>query len=90
MNLIIWVLVGALTGCLASSNSNAWRRKHRKENALAGAVGAMIGGYAFVGIYVGEKIFQAAVTPEALLFSFFAAMASLILWQTVRMALKPF
>jgi uncharacterized membrane protein YeaQ/YmgE (transglycosylase-associated protein family) len=78
LNLILWLLVGALTGWLA--NHGMHNRAGTPLDIGIGIVGALIG-----GLLIGYgAISQNAFSPIALLVAYFSAVALLVIVKLMR------
>jgi uncharacterized membrane protein YeaQ/YmgE (transglycosylase-associated protein family) len=73
MNLIIWLLIGALVGWLASMVMNTDARQGPILNIVVGIVGAMIGGF----LLGGPTINSSALNLTAIVVSFVGAVVLL-------------
>jgi uncharacterized membrane protein YeaQ/YmgE (transglycosylase-associated protein family) len=73
MNLIIWLLIGALVGWLASMVMRTDARQGPILNIVVGIVGAMIGGF----LLGGPTINSSALNMTAILVSFVGAVVLL-------------
>jgi uncharacterized membrane protein YeaQ/YmgE (transglycosylase-associated protein family) len=73
MNLIIWLLIGALVGWLASMVMRTDARQGPVLNIVVGIVGAMIGGF----LLGGPTINSSALNMTAILVSFVGAVVLL-------------
>src|SRR5690348_13999345 len=73
MNFIIWLLIGALVGWLASMVMNTDARQGALLNIVVGIIGAMIGGF----LLGGPTINSNALNLTAILVSFVGAVVLL-------------
>jgi uncharacterized membrane protein YeaQ/YmgE (transglycosylase-associated protein family) len=73
MNLIIWLLIGALVGWLASMVMRTDARQGPVLNIVVGIVGAMIGGF----LLGGPTINSSALNVTAIVVSFVGAVVLL-------------
>jgi uncharacterized membrane protein YeaQ/YmgE (transglycosylase-associated protein family) len=73
MNLIIWLLMGALVGWLASIVMRTDAQQGALLNIVVGIVGALIGGF----LLGGPTINSSALNLTALVISFFGAVVLL-------------
>jgi uncharacterized membrane protein YeaQ/YmgE (transglycosylase-associated protein family) len=73
LNLIVWLLVGALTGWLA--NYGMHNRAGTPLDILIGIVGALIGGLLIGSGAISQDVFS----PIALLVAYFSAVALLVI-----------
>jgi uncharacterized membrane protein YeaQ/YmgE (transglycosylase-associated protein family) len=73
MNLIIWLLMGALVGWLASMVMHTDARQGALLNIVVGIIGAMIGGF----LLGGPTINSNALNLTAVLVSFVGAVVLL-------------
>jgi len=82
--LIVWVVIGALAGSLASWTVKGKRDGFSIANALLGMIGAVIGGFVFdvLDITIGETL---EITLGDVIAAF---VGSLILLIVLRMASK--
>ena len=84
LNLILWLLIGALTGWLA--NYGMHNRAGTPLDIAIGMVGALIG-----GLLIGYgAISQNRFSPTALLVAYFSAVALLVIVKLMRTgSLRP-
>ena len=80
MNLIIWLLVGALVGWLASMVMRTDAQQGAILNIVVGIVGALIGGF----LFGGPTINSSALNLTAILISFVGAVILLAIVNLVR------
>ena len=80
MNLIIWLLVGALVGWLASMVMRTDAQQGAILNIVVGIVGALIGGF----LFGGPTINSSALNLTAILISFVGAVVLLAIVNLVR------
>ena len=80
MNLIIWLLVGALVGWLASMVMRTDAQQGAILNIVVGVVGALIGGF----LFGGPTINSSALHLTAILISFVGAVILLAIVNLVR------
>ena len=80
MNLIIWLLIGALVGWLASMVMNTDARQGPILNIVVGIIGAMIGGF----LLGGPTINSSALNLTAILVSFVGAVVLLAIVNLVQ------
>ena len=80
MNLIIWLLVGALVGWLASMVMRTDAQQGAILNIVVGIVGALIGGF----LFGGPTINSSALNLTAILISFVGAVILLAVVNLVR------
>ena len=80
MNLIIWLLVGALEGWLASMVMRTDAQQGAILNIVVGIVGALIGGF----LFGGPTINSSALNLTAILISFVGAVILLAIVNLVR------
>jgi uncharacterized membrane protein YeaQ/YmgE (transglycosylase-associated protein family) len=73
INLIVWLLVGALIGWLASMEMRTDAQQGALLNIVVGIIGAMIGGF----LLGGPTINQSALNITALVVSFIGAVVLL-------------
>jgi uncharacterized membrane protein YeaQ/YmgE (transglycosylase-associated protein family) len=73
LNLILWLMVGALTGWLA--NYGMHNRAGTPLDIVIGIVGALIGGLLIGYGAVSQNVFS----PTALLVAYFSAVALLVI-----------
>ena len=78
LNLILWLLVGALTGWLA--NYGMHNRAGAPLDILIGIIGALIG-----GLLIGYSVLNWNVfSPTALLVAYFSAVVLLVIVKLMR------
>ncbi len=80
INLILWLLFGALVGWLASIVMRTDGRQGTLLNIVVGIVGAMIGGFLLSGPTINSNVFNLT----ALLVSFIGAVVLLAIVNLVR------
>ena len=80
MNLIIWLLVGALVGWLASMVMRTDAQQGAILNIVVGIVGALIGGF----LFGGPTINSSALNLTAILISFVGAVILLAVVNLIR------
>ena len=80
MNLIIWLLIGALVGWLASMVMRTDAQQGAILNIVVGIVGALIGGF----LFGGPTINSSALNLTAILISFVGAVILLAIVNLVR------
>ena len=80
MNLIIWLLIGALVGWLASMVMRTDAQQGAILNIVVGIVGALIGGF----LFGGPTINSSALNLTAILVSFVGAVILLAIVNLVR------
>jgi uncharacterized membrane protein YeaQ/YmgE (transglycosylase-associated protein family) len=80
MNFIIWLLIGALVGWLASMVMRTDAQQGAILNIVVGIVGAMIGGF----LLGGPSINDSALNLTAILVSFVGAVVLLAIVNLVR------
>ena len=82
LDLILWLVVGALTGWLA--NYGMHNRADTRLDILIGIVGALIG-----GLVVGDGLLsQNVFSPIALLVAYFSALALLTIVKLMRTSVR--
>ena len=80
MNLIIWLLIGALVGWLASMVMRTDAQQGAILNIVVGVIGALIGGF----LFGGPTINSSALNLTAILISFVGAVVLLAIVNLVR------
>jgi uncharacterized membrane protein YeaQ/YmgE (transglycosylase-associated protein family) len=80
INLILWLLFGALVGWLASLVMRTDYQQGALLNIIVGIVGALIGGFLFGGPTINSSVFNLT----ALLISFVGAVILLAVVNLVR------
>ncbi|MBK9714461.1 MAG: GlsB/YeaQ/YmgE family stress response membrane protein [Kouleothrix sp.] len=80
MNLIIWLLIGALVGWLASMVMRTDAQQGAILNIVVGIIGALIGGF----LFGGPTINSSALNLTAILISFVGAVILLAIVNLVR------
>jgi len=86
MNLIIWLIVGAVVGRVASMVMSANARQAVRLNVVVGVAGAVFGGWLLSPLVDPEYLGQADVSASSLLVSFIGANVLLILVNVLRKA----
>ena len=67
MNLVIWLVVGGLMGCMASLFVYADGRRRIATNMMAGIAGALVGGWLVSPLFGGSTADQVDFSGVALL-----------------------
>ena len=80
MNLMIWLLIGALVGWLASMVMRTDAQQGAILNIVVGIIGALIGGF----LFGGPTINSSALNLTAILISFVGAVILLAIVNLVR------
>ncbi len=78
LNLILWLVVGALTGWLA--NYGMHNRAGTPLDIVIGMVGALIGGFLISYSAISQNMFS----PTALLVAYLSAVALLVIVKLMR------
>jgi uncharacterized membrane protein YeaQ/YmgE (transglycosylase-associated protein family) len=73
MNLVVWLIVGGLSGCVASVPVHADGRRRVATNVLVGTAGALVGGWFFSPLIGGSTADQVDFSGVALLVSLASA-----------------
>jgi uncharacterized membrane protein YeaQ/YmgE (transglycosylase-associated protein family) len=85
INLILWLLFGALVGWLASIVMRTDAQQGALLNIVVGIIGALIGGFLFSALGIGGgNIAQGDFSLSALLVSFLGAVVLLAIVNLVR------
>jgi uncharacterized membrane protein YeaQ/YmgE (transglycosylase-associated protein family) len=79
MNLVVWLIVGGLMGCVASLPVPTDGRRRVATNVLVGIAGALVGGWLLSPLIGGSTADQADVSGVALLVSLAGATAFLVI-----------
>ena len=79
MNLVVWLIVGGLMGCLASLPLPADGRRRVATNVLVGVAGSLVGGWLLSPLIGGSTADQADFSGVALLVSLAGATAFLVI-----------
>ena len=79
MNLVVWLIVGGLMGCLASLPLPADGRRRVATNVLVGVAGSLVGGWLLSPLIGGSTADQAGFSGVALLVSLAGATAFLVI-----------
>jgi uncharacterized membrane protein YeaQ/YmgE (transglycosylase-associated protein family) len=69
MNLVVWLIVGGLMGCVASLPVRADGRRRVATNVFVGVAGALVGGWLFSPLIGGSTADQIDFSGVALLVS---------------------
>lgn len=84
MNFIIWILVGALVGWIASLIMKTDAQQGSILNIVIGIVGAWLGGYIISPLVGISTINQNALSIPAILVSIVGAVIVIFIWQLIR------
>lgn len=87
-NIIVWILIGALSGTAASSiMGRGGRRGRLLINTLIGMIGAMIGGFLFdlLNVQIGT-LAAIQINAQQLLSAFIGAVLLILLVRVLRRA----
>lgn len=79
MNLVVWLIVGGLLGCVASLPVHADGRRRIATNVLVGIAGALVGGWLLSPLIGGSRADQVDFSGVALLVSLAGATAFLVI-----------
>ena len=80
MNILYWVILGALAGWLASMVTGNNARMGCIANIVAGIIGALVGGFVF-GLFGGEGV--TGFNIYSLLVAFIGAVVVLLIWNAI-------
>ena len=84
MGFIIWILVGALVGWIASLIMKTDAQQGTILNIVIGIVGAWLGGYLISPLVGISTINQNALSIPAILVSIVGAVIVIVIWQLIR------
>ena len=84
MGFIIWILVGALVGWIASLIMKTDAQQGTILNIVIGIVGAWLGGYLISPLVGVSTINQNALSIPAILVSIVGAVIVIVIWQLIR------
>lgn len=88
MNFIIWILVGALVGWIASLIMKTDAQQGAILNIVIGIIGAWVGGY-FISPLVGvSTINQNALSIPSILVSIVGAVIVIFIWKLITKATR--
>lgn len=79
MNLVVWLIVGGLMGCLASLPVHTDGRRRITTNVVVGIVGALVGGWLLSPLVGGSTADQVDFSVVALLISLSGATTFLVI-----------
>ncbi|MES2661865.1 MAG: GlsB/YeaQ/YmgE family stress response membrane protein [Pseudomonadota bacterium] len=88
MSFIIWILVGALVGWIASLIMKTDAQQGTILNIVIGILGAWLGGYLISPLVGVSTINQNALSIPAILVSIVGAVIVIVIWQLIRKALS--
>ncbi len=86
MGFIIWILVGALVGWIASLIMKTDAQQGTILNIVIGIVGAWLGGYLISPLVGISTINQNALSIPSILVSIVGAVIVIVIWQVIRKA----
>ena len=89
MNPVIWLLVGALLGCLACAELAPVMRRERVINVLAGACGALLAGWLLSRSLGPDAVALDEFSLAGLVEAAFGAVMLLVLVNLVRLIRTP-
>ncbi len=84
MNLVVWLLVGGIMGCMASMLLQAPPRRGMSASILVGVGGAILGGWVISPLVFGVATDQVAFSAAGMLVSLGSAIALLALMNLLR------
>ena len=84
MGFIIWILVGALVGWIASLIMKTDAQQGTILNIVIGIVGAWLGGYLISPLVGISTINQNALSIPSILVSIVGAVIVIVIWQLIR------
>ena len=79
MNLVVWLIVGGLLGCVASLPVPAAGRRRVATNVLVGVAGSLVGGWLLSPLIGGSRADEVDFSGVALLVSLAGATAFLVI-----------
>ena len=86
MGFIIWILVGALVGWIASLIMKTDAQQGTILNIVIGILGAWLGGYLISPMVGISTINQNALSIPSILVSIVGAVIVILIWQLIRRA----
>ena len=84
MGFIVWILVGALVGWIASLIMKTDAQQGTILNIVIGIVGAWLGGYLISPLVGVSTINQNALSIPSILVSIVGAVIVIVIWQLIR------
>ena len=84
MGFIVWILVGALVGWIASLIMKTDAQQGTILNIVIGIVGAWVGGYVISPLVGVSTINQNALSIPAILVSIVGAIIVIAIWNMIR------
>ena len=84
MGFIIWILVGALVGWIASLIMKTDAQQGTILNIVIGILGAWLGGYLISPLVGVSTINQNALSIPSILVSIVGAVIVIVIWQLIR------
>lgn len=82
MNILAWIIVGAIAGWLASLVMNTNRSQGLLEDIIVGIVGGILGGFILSALNVGGPV--TGLNIGSILVAFFGAVILLFILRAVR------
>lgn len=82
VNLIIWIIVGAIAGWLASMVMRTNRGQSLMEDIVVGIIGALLGGFILDVIGVGGDV--DGINIGSIIVAFFGAVILLMILKAIR------
>ena len=86
MSFIIWILVGALVGWIASLIMNTDAQQGTILNIVFGILGAFLGGYLISPLVGVSTINQNALSIPSILVSIVGAVIVILIWKLISKA----
>lgn len=81
-NIIIWIIVGAIAGWLASKVMGTSKKQSFGEDIVVGIIGGFLGGFILNLLDIGGDV--SGVNPGSILVAFFGAVVFLFILKKVR------
>ncbi len=81
-NIIIWVIVGAIAGWLASKVMRTSKKQSLGEDIIVGIIGGFLGGFILNLLDIGGDV--SGINPGSILVAFFGAVVILFILKQIR------
>jgi uncharacterized membrane protein YeaQ/YmgE (transglycosylase-associated protein family) len=86
-NVAIWIIIGAITGWLASIVMKTNRSQAKLANSMVGIVGGLIGGWLLTVIDQEDEFIVSGYVPGTLLAALVGTVIALALWNLLKYVL---
>jgi uncharacterized membrane protein YeaQ/YmgE (transglycosylase-associated protein family) len=81
-NIIIWIVVGAIAGWLASKVMGTSKNQSFVEDVIVGIIGGFLGGFILNLLDIGGDV--SGINPGSILVAFFGALVLLFILKKLR------